>query len=525
MVPPKNKGGGNIPDQHLSKKEIKTLNDNIPTIAVNESAVRAYVRTFDPPKRRRATELCEQGIAAWREQNANNVTAEATSSQIQGQFTAEITSEQLAAADELLPEGVAQDHVVEATPDQHLTTTRRSTVPSDNTVVITSDTVKTPIGNEGSSATTGIGSVELVEENVQLTMPIGNQSQTPQDLKDQLRQINIQDTEYPLRKGFRTPSSEVLTNHFEINIDAKAELFEYQTIGIPADVTKRQRKPIVNTILQSVPFLRDNEAYVATDYNETIVAWTNINDAIPYSYVNAGSKDTLEGRDWRILDIENDHGPLHITLRFTRMVDVASLQRYVTSDPALNAWDYSTVCNALNIVISKCFDGEVVKIGANKFFVERTQQNLGAGASLCTMRGYLYSILPKMGKIILNVNAATSAFYQPILLSEYLKDTATFSLPDKMRFIKGVRVYIDYERGDRDEKSRISGCNRPQARVKKVFEIGSQTVIQQQFDETYNKQDGTTGTRSTTISNYLKTSECKIHLSLGSSADTKQSTR
>jgi eukaryotic translation initiation factor 2C len=141
------------------------------------------------------------------------------------------------------------------------------------------------------------------------------------------------------------------------------------------------------------------------------------------------------------------------------------------------------------------------------------------------MRGYLYSILPKMGKIILNVNAATSAFYQPILLSDYLNDTDTFGLPDKMRFIKGVRVYIDYERGDRDEKSRISGCNRPQARVKKVFEIGSQTVIQQQFDETYNKQDGTTGTRSTTISNYLKTSECKIHLSLGSSADTKQSTR
>jgi eukaryotic translation initiation factor 2C len=148
-----------------------------------------------------------------------------------------------------------------------------------------------------------------------------------------------------------------------------------------------------------------------------------------------------------------------------------------------------------------------VKIGANKFFVERTQQNLGTGVSLCTMRGYFYLIRPKMGKILLNVNAATSAFYQPVLLREYLNDTTTFNYHDKMRFIKGVRVYIDYERGGRDEMSRISGCNRPQARVKKVYEVGSQGVNQQQFKETYKRSDGTMGTRYTRVDNYLRNSK------------------
>jgi eukaryotic translation initiation factor 2C len=84
-----------------------------------------------------------------------------------------------------------------------------------------------------------------------------------------------------------------------------------------------------------------------------------------------------------------------------------------------------------------------------------------------------------MGKILLNVSAATSAFYQPIFVSEYLQDSTTFNQNDRLRFLKGVQVYIEYQRGNHDAESRISGCNRPQARIKKVFEVGGQSINQQ----------------------------------------------
>jgi hypothetical protein len=361
MAPAKNKGGGNMPDQLLSKKEIRKLQDKIPTFAVHESAKKAYMKAFDAPKRKHATELCDQGIVAWREQNAAHSAEESSSSQVQGQPTAEGSSTSVSASDELLSEDAAQDDVQDPIFDQYPTATQGSTISNDDLIVPTSSTTMTSAGNQESSGFTDIRSVKLVEDGVQLTMPMGNKSQHPQGLIAHLGQIDVRDTGYPIRQQLRaTPTSEVLTNHFEISIDPKSELFEYQIIGIPADCTTRQKQPIVNTILQSVPFLRDNAAYIATDYNETIVAWKNLNNLTPYSYVNAGSSHSLDGREWKILDIENDHDPLQITLRFRRMVDLASLQRYVTSDPTLSAWNSSAVCNVLNIVISKCFDSDVV---------------------------------------------------------------------------------------------------------------------------------------------------------------------
>lgn len=368
------------------------------------------------------------------------------------------------------------------------------------------------MGGPTVSAPVNVPRVEVIDRTPTLTMLEpgrfhGNRAsdthykefQRDDHLITRLKGVDTQLTTFPVRQNLRDPSGQVLTNYFEINIAPGTELYEYQIVGIPDRITKRDRKPIIKTIFESVPALRDNQASFATDYNEKIIAWKNIHKDFPVNHVGAGAPATQVGQQWRILDVEYGYEILEIELQYKRNVDYQSLQRYVCSEPNLVVWDSSTVVEALNIMVSKCFDGEVIKIGANKFFVERAQQHFGTGVAMCTLRGYHYSIRPNMGKILLNISTATSVFYKPIYVSEYLEDT-TFSANDKLRFLKGVRVYIDYERGNRDKKSRLSGCNRPQVRIKPIFEVGDLTVRQQRFVET-------TSTRPVTVESYLRSSK------------------
>lgn len=96
------------------------------------------------------------------------------------------------------------------------------------------------------------------------------------------------------------------------------------------------------------------------------------------------------------------------------------------------------------MVISKALGNGSFSLKANKFFI--TGGHSALGGSLCTMRGYFYSIKPAMGQILLNLNACTSAFYQPILVSQFLTDDNTIkNQSERLSVLKGLRVHLTYE--------------------------------------------------------------------------------
>lgn len=127
---------------------------------------------------------------------------------------------------------------------------------------------------------------------------------------------------------------------------------------------------------------------------------------------------------------------------------------------------------ALNMVISKALSRDSFSLQANKFFVAGGHAPLGR--SLCTMRGYFYSVRPGMGQMLLNLNACTSAFFQPLLVSQFLSDTITIEKEsERKNVLQGVRVALTYspkQSGDKP-KSRaatveasmqsIEGCGLP----------------------------------------------------------------
>lgn len=105
---------------------------------------------------------------------------------------------------------------------------------------------------------------------------------------------------------------------------------------------------------------------------------------------------------------------------------------------------------------------DIFKIGDSKFFLSSPQHDLGKWC-MVALSGFSSNVKAGNGKLLLNVNSAFSAFYQPKLVSEYFShfDTighAVFRNDDKgekaRKHLIGKRVQIQYNRykvGDADK--------------------------------------------------------------------------
>jgi len=276
---------------------------------------------------------------------------------------------------------------------------------------------------------------------------------------------------FPIRMDLQNTTTNVFTNRFEVSIDNDATFHEFQVVGVPEGRSKRMNKMFIDTVIEKSPVLHGNQNFFATDNLKTIIAWKDLRQDLEA----AGSR-TDDGQGWHLVDLQdgNDGGLIHLYLRHVRVVDTTGLKRYVASEPPSGNWNpmnwnESTTMDALNIVVSKCFGGGIVRTVANKFFVESGWSQLGT-SPLCTIRGYYFSTRPGMGKVLLNVNACTSAFFRPILLSELMARQTTFG-QDYPSILTGLKVYIDYERGA-TKVGQVSSINNDESRIKRICALG-----------------------------------------------------
>jgi eukaryotic translation initiation factor 2C len=147
---------------------------------------------------------------------------------------------------------------------------------------------------------------------------------------------------------------------------------------------------------------------------------------------------------------------------------------------------------ALNMVISTVLSRGSFSLKANKFFVTGGHESLGP--SLCAIRGYFYSVKPGMAQILLNckspsvgfqkdfrltmtlVSSCTSAFYQPILVSEFLSDEFTFrSRDERLTQLRGLRVQLTYEPASKAKRSHSATI---EARIKSIAGTGIAVGLQ-----------------------------------------------
>ncbi|KAH7385933.1 Piwi domain-containing protein [Pyrenochaeta sp. MPI-SDFR-AT-0127] len=238
--------------------------------------------------------------------------------------------------------------------------------------------------------------------------------------------------EFPLRKTFLNPNTKVFTNHFAIKLNPRLPLYEYEIKGLPEKISKRTSKILVQNFINNTEFLKNHQIQFATDYKERIVSWVQF----PKSELMPLAVSSKAGKD-----------PISLWLLEKGTVNTGLLQQFSegTAHPNKNVNDEIKLANkVLNMVISKSLSRDTFSLKANKFFITGGYKSLGA--SLCTMRGYFYSIKPGMGQILLNLNACTSAFYQPVLVSHFLMDDCTMnSTAERESALRGLKVYLTYE--------------------------------------------------------------------------------
>lgn len=343
------------------------------------------------------------------------------------------------------------------------------------------------------------------EASVQAATYVRRELYNPDESKILQLLVTIKvESDYPLRNAFHDKTGRVSTNHFEVTIDPKAQFYEYQIVGIPEAERRAGQKRYMDTIFDRVPFLKSNQDFFATDSINKIIAWK------PLAQLALGAQTDL-------IKIKDGDRISELQLRYNGPVEFQGFKDYMNSklkNPG--QCNVETIKNALNIILAKCFNNsaEIFHLNSHKFFISKAFKDLKAGndkvCPLRAIRGFSYTVKSGMGKILLNVAPTTSAFWNPLLVSEVLLHGMAAFGHDYHALI-GLQVHINYDRGRTPEAKAWSQANQF-SHIKKIRGFG-QALNEQLFtDEIRDCQGNATGTTTYTVSDYLEQSKCNAEL-------------
>ena len=199
----------------------------------------------------------------------------------------------------------------------------------------------------------------------------------------------------------------------------------------------------------------------ATDFVTCIISWNKLD----FSRV---SQRIAEGTSYKIAfqsgreKVNEAWVPKQesITLSAPRRVPMQELLQYVDGQLEAEGKDLSEITGTLNVLVSYAtsqIEGphESFQVGNNKFFLKHFYTPLDGYASLIVCHeGFSTNIQRGMGNVLLNVNNATSAFFNPMMLDNFIdifRNRNPGLEQDQKRqlekILRGVRVLISYRRG------------------------------------------------------------------------------
>ncbi|KAH6883189.1 Piwi domain-containing protein [Alternaria rosae] len=238
-----------------------------------------------------------------------------------------------------------------------------------------------------------------------------------------------------------------------MTFDPKTIFYEYHLIGIPASESRAGKKRYTETIIQNVPFLNTNRTLFATDNAATIISWINLHQYATGVRVATGDPVTGVGGAWRLLDIVDRNTTTRLTLQYSGQVDIAGLQSYAnTTHPNTATYDPSPAETALNTIIATCItSNNTLHLNNHKFYVRDAFRDLRTSEN--------NAIAP----------------LRPLLVSEVLQHgSGPFGgdVEDVKRALKNVRVYINYYRDSKDQKTGAPSLDVQHARLKTIRNFG-----------------------------------------------------
>ncbi|KAG8898432.1 hypothetical protein FRC01_010915, partial [Tulasnella sp. 417] len=126
----------------------------------------------------------------------------------------------------------------------------------------------------------------------------------------------------------------------------------------------------------------------------------NLYSPIKYSF---GDKAQFEVTD------PTRRNPWRVRIQFAAMINPASLERYIQGQMSHDEMILTTL-NACNVAI-RMQPIQDHPFNARSFFTRTELRDMGRGVEL--RRGYFQSIRPAIGRMIINLDISSAAFYKP----------------------------------------------------------------------------------------------------------------
>jgi len=267
----------------------------------------------------------------------------------------------------------------------------------------------------------------------------------------------------------------VYTNHFVIELPTQ-DLFEYKMDGIiTAEQADEERVPaaarreeLMQMAIGNSTTLRSAGRIYATDGMEKIVAWKPL---FPEQDGNTGNANVNSENIQLMIRPARQNVPaayLNVQLRYVGTIPINKLISACSGDVVdlplepKGATGMSVV-EAINIIVGHATRnpgaGQAVstfRLGDNKFFSTQDRNTINLGFGLVCHRGFFFTLRHGMGRPLLNVSTAATAFYRPDMsVADFMqafcginhyKTTLTAADLDSLRAaLKGVRVSIPHE--------------------------------------------------------------------------------
>ncbi|KAK8248953.1 ribonuclease H-like domain-containing protein [Phyllosticta capitalensis] len=321
---------------------------------------------------------------------------------------------------------------------------------------------------------------------------------------------------FPLRQefGHDQKDNNVRTNHFQIELP---ETLHHYTIGLAENFRTRSpfaRKRLIEAFFDSVNYFDAQETNFATDYLLRIVSWKELTFPALNSNLEIEAHRNVRRsspNDRLVFTMKVPFGSREelVAIYSQGEIDLATLVKYVEGQPGYQDWDNSVACQSLTVIISKAAkqakgDYESFQVD-NKIFIKNRWDPLDIDAAsnhknvptprnlVVCHHGFSFVIKPAMGKVLLNLNSAKSAFFQPNLVSHFINQYLNQgnSRLDVEKLLNGVRVYVDYKPGqaktnEDDTANRIKKINGFGERLdRETFQIDGKTTTV--YDHLVNK--------------------------------------
>lgn len=283
------------------------------------------------------------------------------------------------------------------------------------------------------------------------------------------------------------------TNFFPITLkNANQVLYRYQVdIEPEASLSRKKIRRYVELFLAQQPFAKTT---AASDYGKIIYTNEKLDlgptdratfKIVLYDRYEAKFPEASPSEDaGRQAARKRRERTLKIQLVTSYAVN--ELFKYVSNSSGSGAYGPSEdVRQALNIVFSRApnFEDNISSMGQNKYFPFTHQfgthanvESMDMGAGLLALRGYYSSVRLGPQRVLLNLNVAAAAFYEPgplhILINKFVgrKDLSNRRVQqDLSSFIKGLKVLTKYN----TEKD-ASGKMVTVIKVKSVFGLAPQ---------------------------------------------------